>query len=39
MTCEDKYKNMKLKLKHKIRQICQHCQLCILTEKLDWSST
>ena len=33
LICQDRYKKIKLEQKDKKSQICQHCQLCVNTEK------
>ena len=36
LLCQDRYKKVKLKLKHQKWQIWQQCQLCVNTEKHEW---
>ena len=35
LICQDKYKKIQLTVKHKKCHICQHYQLCVITEKPD----
>ena len=34
--CRDKYKKIKLKLKHKNPRSADICQLCVITQNRDW---